>query len=235
MWHDQGENLAAAEALQDALKLDPTALRTALMVVGRTKGGVRARMNYFYACHWQEQGDLGKQREYVDEAIHEDPAEIDALIARYRLPNAAPDDPQKTLELIGKAAGEFRERIRQSPEDPRAYNEFAWLIGNTEGDLDEALRYAQKAVELSPDNGAFLDTLAHVYFGRGDVENAVKWQTEAVKFEPHSGLILRKLGVFRNALQKRRKGEGRNEEATSQPQGEKHEEALRQRHSVGRG
>ena len=207
MWHDQGENLSAAEALGDVVRLIDEKKLDSIASVRRSDGELRGRMNYFYACHWRDKGDLAKHRKYLDEAIKADTGEIDALIARRRLPNPAPEYHQKTLQLIEKAASALRKEIGDSPRhrQPVYYNQFAWLVGNTEGDLDEALECAKKAVELRPDSGAFLDTLAHVYFHRGDLENAVKHQTKAAEFEPHSGLISKQLDVFRKALEEKQK------------------------------
>ena len=83
------------------------------------------------------------------------------------------------------------------PTEATSYNQFAWLVGNTEGDFDEALRYSKKSIELKPGYGGYYDTLAHVYFAKGDYENALKTQTKAAELEPHSGQIARKLAVFR--------------------------------------
>ena len=80
------------------------------------------------------------------------------------------------------------------------YNQFAWLVGNTYGDFDEAIRLSHKSLELRPDAGGFLDTLGHCYYAKGDLENAVKYQTQAVKLEPHTGLIQRKLNQFEKEL-----------------------------------
>jgi len=198
MWHDQGKNLAAAEILEEMLDLDPKTLQAALSVIHRSAGEVRARMDYFFACHWAEKGNHKKHREHLDKAVEADPSEIDVLIARYRLPETTPEYRQKTLELIAEAASAIRRRIQESPDEPNNYNQFAWLIGNTEGDMDEALKCAEKAVQLEPDNGAYYDTMAHVYFGRGEFEQAVKYQTKAAELEPHSGLITRQLELFRN-------------------------------------
>ena len=133
--------------------------------------------------------------------------------------------------MIQKAAAALRDKVRRHPENPRYYNEFAWLVGNTEGDQDEALRYSQKAVELRPESGVYLDTLAHVYFGRGDLDRAVTYQAQAARFEPHSGLIVRKLEVFRKAIDERKKGAKPQQKPTAQPKSRSadHEDAESQR------
>jgi len=209
MRHDQGKHLAAAETLEEMLRVDPRQVQLILGRMQQTVGEIRARMNYFYACHWEEQGDRAKQREYLDKAIEADPGEIDTLIARYKLPDRTPEYHQKTLDLIAKAVAGMRRRIQASPDEPSDYNQLAWLVGNTEGDFDEALKSAHKAVEMSPDSGAYYDTLAHVYFGMGDYQNAVKYQSRAAELEPHSKLIAKQLRVFRAKL----------EQTTNKPEG----------------
>ena len=94
-----------------------------------------------------------------------------------------------------------------------------WLAGNTDGDLDQALEYSLTALKLSPNSGACLDTLAHVYFARGQFKKAVETQEKAVRYEPHSGLIVRKLEVFRKKLAEQPGGEkpdGPDDEGPSQ-------------------
>jgi len=200
MCHDQGKNLQAAEALQGLVKpLDDAKLR-GLEILQRSVAEIRARMNYFFACHWAEKGDVEKQREYLDEALAVDPGEIDALIARHRLADQDPDYRRKTQEMIAAAAASMRADINRQPDSATNYNQFAWLVGNTEGDREEALKFALKAIQMSPDSGAYYDTTAHVYFGGGDYENAVKYQTRASQLDPHSGLIARQLKLFRKKL-----------------------------------
>jgi Flp pilus assembly protein TadD len=202
--HDRGENLAAAQALERVLQLDPQALNQALDNMNRTAPEIRGRMAFFLSCHWEEQGDRAKQRRYLEEAVQHDKGELDALIARYRLPEKDPDFHQQTRDLVDRSASFYRRLIAETPDNipgkARFYNQFAWLVGNTEGDLDEALECAHKAVELRPDAGAYLDTLAHVHFARGELQSAVKSQTKAAQLEPHSGLIKKKLQLFRDAL-----------------------------------
>lgn len=203
MFHDDGQDLKAAATLEELLKRVETKAVDGVSAVRRSEDEFRARVAYFRACHWQQQGDQAKYRRFLDEAHRLYPTEVDTLIARYHLPEQSPEERRKLQGLIAKAAVTMRKQIENDPEEANLYNQFAWLVGNTEGDVDEALRCAHKAVTMSPDNGAYFDTLAHVYAGKGDYENAVKYQARAVELEPHSGLIVRKLKVFQEKLKEK--------------------------------
>ena len=115
--------------------------------------------------------------------------DLDVLIACHRLTRQTPEFRAKIRGLINKSAAKLRKEMAEDPSDAAAYNQFAWLVGNTEGDLDEALRCSQKSIQLKPDSGGYHDTLAHVYFARGEYEKAVATQTKAIQLEPHSGII----------------------------------------------
>jgi tetratricopeptide (TPR) repeat protein len=203
MLYDQGDCLAAAnlrKELDETLgknKPDNTLIARRYLL-----GEIRSRMQFFFACHYQSQNDLKKQREHLARAIQTQPVDIDALIACYHLPDEPPEFRSKVRADIKRMAMDCEEQLGRNPTQPHFYNLYAWLVGNTEGDLDKALRYAKKAIELAPEEsrGGLYDTLAHVYFTRGDYEDAVKSQLEAVKREPYSGVITRKLKLFQQAL-----------------------------------
>ncbi len=204
MLHDQGKDLEAAKVLEGLVKaVEKNPFGVAVNRAGLA--AIRARMYCFFARHFQQQKDRAKQCEYLDKAIEADPGDVDVLIACYRLPDQTPEYREKILRLIQKVAAELRQRIAANPNSPTPYNQFAWLVGNTQGDLDEALKYSKKSLQLSPDSGGYYDTLAHVYFSKGDYENAVKVQTKAAELEPHSGLIARQLEVFRKRKAESRK------------------------------
>jgi tetratricopeptide (TPR) repeat protein len=171
-------------------------------------------MYYYYGLHWESQGDVKKQRENMEKALKEDPTNINSLIGYYHIPDLTPDEKRNCVQLIEKSAETFRESIRsnqKSFDDPRETpyiesressdcNEFAWLIANTEGNLDEALKYAKRGVELQPASGSIYDTLAQVYFVKGDLENAVKTQDKACELEPHFEMLKKKLEKYKKAL-----------------------------------
>ncbi len=157
------------------------------------------------ACHWEAAGDQAKRRECLVNALDLEPGDIDVLIACYRLPDQTPQYRKKIMDLIRQAVEDIRVEIAAEPDNAEYYNQFAWLIANTEGDLDEALKYSQKSLELSPDNGGLHDTLARVYYAKGDYENAFKNQQHAAELEPHSGLIAKQLELFKKAREEHKK------------------------------
>ncbi len=200
MLYDRGEALEAARVLEAVVELFEGNPALADRLETQVEM-LRPRMNYYFARHYHKQKDHAKEREHLDKALADDPEELDALIARYRLPGQDDEYRRETLEMIRASAEALRETIASVPDEPMWYNQFAWLVGNTEGDLDEALRCSHKSLELSPNEAAYYDTLAHVYYARNDYANAVKYQSRAVELEPHSKLLSDKLEVFRAALE----------------------------------
>jgi len=201
MLHDQGRSQAAGEALQAVVQAAPADAVGDDEIAGRPLSEIRARMHYFFACEHEKQGNRAKQRAELDRALEADPGEIDTLIACYRLPDVADDYRQKILGLIRKTADALRELAVNEPDDPNAFNQYAWLIGNTEGDYDEALRFSKTSLELSPDTGGFYDTLGRVHYARKEYADAVRCQAKAHELDPFSGQIARQLEFFRRAAE----------------------------------
>ena len=213
--HDQEKDLPAAEAYKKTLD---AAAQLRADYGGEPAEFVRhcrARMNYFLACHWARQNEPAKQLEFLERALQSDPGEVDTLIACRRLPNPTPQFRERIAKSIQRQTAELRDKMAKDPKSALPYNQFAWLVGNTQGDLDAALRASQKSLELSPNNSAYLDTIAHVYFAKGDLQSAVKYQTLAAQREPHSGLLNSELKRFRAALEAKTKKVEEN--ATRQP------------------
>jgi tetratricopeptide (TPR) repeat protein len=171
---------------------------------------LRARMHFFFACQAASQSDAAVERTNLDQAIEQEPTDLDVLIALYRVKDDNPARREKVMKLIKTVVDTCRNEIEDIPDEPVNYNELAWLVANTEGDFDEAIRFSQKSVELARAEatttsdfkhvGQYLDTLAHCYFAKKDYANAVKYQAEAVKLDPHTKAISRQYQVFRDAL-----------------------------------
>jgi tetratricopeptide (TPR) repeat protein len=64
-------------------------------------------------------------------------------------------------EEFEKAEGLYEKAITRT-QDPRAYNNLAWLYYTIGKDLAKAEELARKAVDLSPDSHDFSDTLTRI-------------------------------------------------------------------------
>ncbi|MEN6452512.1 MAG: hypothetical protein ABFC96_18640 [Thermoguttaceae bacterium] len=205
MLHDQGQDLDAANTQEKLVRaIDAGKLTENELQVFKPKE-LRSQFHYYSACHWHTQKNLARERECLDKALKVNPEDIDVLIACYRLPDQSAEYHAKVVELIKNMAVSLHEQIADDPQSSDGYNNYAWLIGNTEGDLDEALRNAQKAVELDPERGGYYDTLAHVYAGKGDYKTAARHEAKAAKLDPHSGLIRQTLDDYRKKSEESKK------------------------------
>lgn len=209
MLHDQLRDEAAGKVLEEAVAGLKQAVKNRRLVrveaVQSIIDDMSARMHFYFSVHHLERGNRAKQIEHLKQAVAADPTDADVLIALYHLPQGDAKLRQETLAQIKKAAAKFRQDIRQRPDSAFPYNQCAWLVGNTTGDvskddIDEAIRFSQKSLELRPATGGYLDTLAHCYFTKKDYASAVKYQRLAIQYDPHSKLIARKLAVFEKAL-----------------------------------
>ena len=214
MLHDEQRDLSAAKVLQklvDTMTSDGALLQRVQQLDQSLPPA--ARMHFFYACHYATQNDWQQEWKHLEDGLSENPTDVDLLIALYRSSAADAERRKRALDLVHEAADKLRSQINENSDDAllcNYYNEFAWLIGNTEGDIDQAIKYSQKSIELArqlpPELGitesGYLDTLAHCYAAKGDYENAVKYQTRAVEMEPYTQQIVRALAEFKSKLEK---------------------------------
>jgi hypothetical protein len=87
--------------------------------------------------------------------------------------------------LFERCFGVLEKLCQDYPRCGWAHNSAAWLSACCRRNLDAALRHAQRAVELAPNNAGYLDTLAEVQFQRGDKEQAVALQKRVIELNPN--------------------------------------------------
>ena len=83
------------------------------------------------------------------------------------------------------------------PNNVQALNNLAWLRANTGG--KGAVDYAQRAVDLVPDNPGLMDTLALALASEGQTALALEVQKRAVELSPKDSLL--RLTLVKVALQ----------------------------------
>ena len=198
--HDLGRDDEAAEVLRsvaDARGAGADEAADLLRRLERDPALIRARAAYFASCAAAARGDLVGRRRLLEEALQRPAREVDALIARYE--SSADDAAARadTRLLVARTLERIEDEIQALPEEPNGYNEYSWLVANTEGDVKKAIRYSKKSLDMSPDNASYLDTLAHCRFAAGDRAAAVRIQSLAHRQEPHNRTILRNLERFR--------------------------------------
>lgn len=203
--HDDHHHQAAAKMLAEALAIVQQDSTNRSRFVGDDPTWLPTRVHFFWSEHHAASGDRQRQRESLEQAISINPFDADVLISLYRLPGQTDADKAKTAELLKQAIQYYRDKIDEEPDSSTPYNQLAWLISNTTGDQDEALRCSLKSLELRPGTAGYLDTLGRVYFARKDYANAVKYQTMAVELDPYTPALSRQLKVFREAVAKQGK------------------------------
>lgn len=220
MLHDNAQEFAAAEVAKggvDLLEKNAQARELPL----RPQAGWISRMHYFYALDLMEKGKMEEARKHLDDGAAADPTDADVLIALYRWPNQTPEQQAAIRKLIESTTENFEKEMEshkgaegggdpfgsEKQEYATACNQYAWLVSNTFGDFDKAIRASHKSVEvrqeLKREVGAYYDTLGRCYYAKGDFDNAIKYQTLALKLDPHSGQMKRQLALFEKAKAKK--------------------------------
>lgn len=82
-----------------------------------------------------------------------------------------------------EAEKDYRKALEISPDSSIAANNLAWLIVDNQGNLDEALQLATRAVAKNPTVAGFYDTLGWVYLKKGLTSPAVEQLKKAVALE----------------------------------------------------
>ena len=68
--------------------------------------------------------------------------------------------------------------------------------------LDEALEHIRTALEISPDSGAFIDTLGWIYYQQGNYEDALREIRRAMELTPGDPTVTDHLGDTLDRLQR---------------------------------
>ena len=201
--HDQSRDDEATKCLQKLIdgrgdeKGNEGPQERVLQLLGRDPRSIRSRMHFFDACDAEARQDTVACRSAVGRSLDAYAKDVDALIALYKLPDNTAKQRSDAVLRIKKALVQIDSEIEAVPDDTNGYNEYAWLVANTEGDIEKATRYSKLSLIMAFDNSSYLDTLAHCRLAAGDHAGAIRWQSLAQRQEPHNRTIQRNLERFR--------------------------------------
>lgn len=88
-------------------------------------------------------------------------------------------DMASASKAYAEAEKQYTAVLREQPGNAIVLNNLAWVSGKL--NRDGAIPMAQKALELAPNQPAFMDTLAGLYSDKGDYAKALEWQTKAIE------------------------------------------------------
>lgn len=107
-----------------------------------------------------------------------------------------------------KAEEVFRKLLQKNAENANVLNYLGYMWADRGENLQQALKYIQKAVELDPFNGAYLDSLGWAQFKLDDLKGAEANLNKAAKIvrndptiHEHLGDLYERLGNYQEALQ----------------------------------
>lgn len=175
-----------------------------------------------------------KSLKYINEAIDAEPKDSEILHIKgsimeelYRYTEAAEIyikalelDPKnvKLVYSLGNAYEKGGQRTKsmetmetilfEKPDDPSALNFVGYTLSLMDRDLERAENLVRKALEIKPDDGYIMDSLAWVLFKRGKSDDALKFLEKAfvrVKSDPiiseHLGDVLTSKDRFQDAIE----------------------------------
>jgi tetratricopeptide (TPR) repeat protein len=208
----QGDAVAALKALAQAERADPgnpVPMLAQAELLGLQKQWLQARA----ALDRATQADASNSQvrlaradlDAASGAVKEATAGYQALIAEFAPPaNAVILVKLGTLQQRSgqpeAALASFRKAVDIEPRLHLAYNNFAWLAADRKTELDRALAWARRALELAPGTAAYEDTLGAVLEARGETAAAVDAYRRAIKAAPRTAAYHHHLG---RALQAR--------------------------------
>jgi len=105
------------------------------------------------------------------------------------------------------AEAEFRKVIEMNPKNASALNYLGYMLADRNVKLQEALRLIQQAVDIDPNNGAYLDSLGWAYYRVGNLQEAEQNLQRAMErfskdptVHDHLGDVYFRLGRVRDAI-----------------------------------
>ena len=90
--------------------------------------------------------------------------------------------------------------LRYDPQNHNAMNNYAYSLSVRETNLERAKELALRAIELAPENAAYLDTVGWVYFKLGDFDRARRFIRASLDTGEASAEVLEHLGDVYEAL-----------------------------------
>lgn len=155
-------------AMHASLLADLGQIQQAAAEMRKLLDGQKDRETHIALAQIWEKGknfvEMGKSLDAA-EKLSPGPAEKEAIFFM----RGAMYEKQKNFEA---AEAEFRKVLSGNPDSPGALNYLGYMLADRNVRLEEARKLIARAVELDPNNGAYLDSLGWVYYRLNMLEEA---------------------------------------------------------------
>ena len=84
--------------------------------------------------------------------------------------------------------------IQSDKNDVQALNNYSYSLVERNIQLNKALDMAKKAIDLEPDNAAYLDTIGWIYYKMDNIEKALSFIRKSVELDNDNAVVLEHLG-----------------------------------------
>jgi len=158
---------------------------------------LRAELYFRRARIAQAAGDVPHADHLVDQLLDFAPSNTDAvikIIVWLKQTSRAPQAKTLFARVYEQAEAELAEA---SNDRPTRCNDLAWFCARCGENLDEAVKLAQSAVDASPDNAAFLDTIAEAKYRTGHAAEAIRLETRALQLSPDKTFMKKQIERFK--------------------------------------
>jgi tetratricopeptide (TPR) repeat protein len=98
------------------------------------------------------------------------------------------------LKQYGEVARLMKSVIKLNPRDANAHNLLGYMWAEQGINLDEAIVEVKKAMDIEPNNGAYVDSLGWAYYKKGWLNKALQQLELATSLLPKDPIILDHLG-----------------------------------------
>jgi tetratricopeptide (TPR) repeat protein len=88
----------------------------------------------------------------------------------------------------------YEKALKYYPDNDLIMNNYSYSLSIRGERLNFALELVKKAIELNPDNAAYLDTMGWVYYKLDEYETALKYIINSLELEPENAVVIEHLG-----------------------------------------
>lgn len=103
-------------------------------------------------------------------------------------------DAYASLEQWEEADEAYEMAIRLDADNDVALNNYAYYLSERDMELEKAKEMSRKALDMNPDNAAYLDTMGWIYFKMGEYEQAKEYIRASLDTGSASATVLEHMG-----------------------------------------